>query len=113
MTQSQPLGDNSRSEIKAIAERINGLEDEADELKVQVADIKDQIKEEKAKAVSSGFDKKALDRVLKELRMEPDDRQGVLDLELVVDTYRKALDLPTNEEVLVEAARERINGTKA
>lgn len=86
------LGTNSKEALLGFARRVEKLDQE-------MAALSEDRKQVLAEAKSSGFDEKALKKVIKELAMDEGKRDKQLSFELVVDTYRKALDLPTNEAV--------------
>ena len=71
----------------------------------QIADLQEEVKQAKAEAKADGYDLKALNQVVKELRRGPDYQAAQLELELVLDTYRKAVDLPVTLEAAQEAVR--------
>lgn len=71
----------AKSQLKAIVERIERLEDEK-------KGIADDIREVYGEAKATGFDTKALRAVIRLRAMEPAERQ---ELEAVMDMYRDAL----------------------
>ena len=77
------------------AEAVHRLETQQASYKEKVKEVKEQIDAIYAKAAEIGHDKAALKRAIKELGMEADKRQAVLDLEAVTDRYREALGLET------------------
>lgn len=79
-------------------QNVDWLEEIA-ELQKQVKDLKDQLKAE-------GYDLKAFNQIVKELRRGSDYQAAQLELELVVHTYRKAAGLPVTLEAAQEAARQ-------
>lgn len=89
------VNDKTRDELARRAKEIIALEDQHAELKADAKEVKTQIGEAYTNAASAGFSPKVLRRVITEMRMEPDERQGVLDFEAEVDTYRRALGLDT------------------
>lgn len=86
------------STLKSIAERINRLEDE----KQEIADV---IKEVYVEAKSQGWNVKALRKIIREQRRPPD-----AEVEALVEQYKHKLgmlaDLP-----LGQAAIDRVNTT--
>ena len=100
------LGTNAKQTLISFARRVERLDGE-------MAALSEDRKQVLAEAKSSGFDEKALKKVIKELAMDEDKRDAQLSFELVVDTYRKALDLPTNEAVVVQEAKQRGGGGRA
>jgi uncharacterized protein (UPF0335 family) len=97
------LTNASKTALIEFARRVQNLDEE-------MAALSEDRKEVLAEAKSSGFDEKALKKVIKELAMDEDKRGKQLSFELVVDTYRRALDLPTNEQVTVREAKQRSGG---
>lgn len=81
------LGGNSREVLRERCRRRVEVLDQIDELK-------DELKTFKAEDKVDGFTEKAIGQVIKELRKGVDFQAGQLQLELEVDTYRKANDLP-------------------
>ncbi len=81
-------GDNSNQLLKSYAQRIAGLMD-------QINDIKSEVKSELQAAKSAGLDTKALNKIVKEMGMEPDAIQKQLAFEWEVDAYRRVVGLPT------------------
>lgn len=69
--------------LRSICERIERLE-------LERSSINEDIRSVFLESKSSGFDQKALKQVLKLRKMDADDRDN---MECIVDTYRKALDL--------------------
>lgn len=99
-TDTPAAGGNSRQAIVAYAERMTRLLD--DKLAVE-QDIK-ALKEE-MKGASFGKDEmKAFAQCVKELRRGPDYQSDQLQLELILDTYRQAVGLPTDLEVAQQRA---------
>jgi len=94
MTQA---GDNSDKMLKRFAERIAALMD-------QIKDIKDEVKTELQAAKAVGLDTKALNKVVREMGLEPDQMQKQLLFDFEVGAYRRAVGLPT--EPLQSPARE-------
>lgn len=82
--------------------RATALKEKLDE----IAELQEEVKQLKAEAKADGYDLKALNQVVKELRRGPDYQAAQLELELVLDTYRKAVDLPVTLEAAQEAARD-------
>jgi uncharacterized protein (UPF0335 family) len=96
MTQS-----NSQAELRALAGRLASVLD-------QIADLQEDAKTIKAEAKLSGFNPKVFNQVVKEQRRGAEYQADQLQLELELDTYRRALDLPVTLEqaqaaVLAEA----------
>jgi uncharacterized protein (UPF0335 family) len=103
---TETLGLNAKQTLISFARRIERLDGE-------MAALSEDRKQVLAEAKSSGFDEKALKKVIKELAMDEDKRGKQLSFELVVDTYRRALDLPTNEQVVAREAKQRSGGGRA
>jgi uncharacterized protein (UPF0335 family) len=74
--------DNIRESLRAVIERIERLE--ADK-----ADIAADIAEVKKKAKSDGFDVKVINTLIRERRKDADE---VEEFNIVLDTYRRALE---------------------
>lgn len=86
------IGDNSgRAELTRRAKGIAALLD-------QIADIQEEVKQLKAEAKADGYDMRALGKVIAELRKPPDYMVKQLQLEMVLDTYRESVGLPTTIE---------------
>ena len=81
-------GSNSEAQLRAAAETIKTLRE-------QIAALQDEIKVEVAAAKSSGFNMKALNRVIKDMMLEPEAMEKQLVLELEIDTYRRAVGVRT------------------
>jgi uncharacterized protein (UPF0335 family) len=94
---SNTIGSNSRERMAALARQI--MQHEAD-----AAENRGKAKELRTEAKQEGFDLKALNRCIKEIEKGPSYQAAQLELELVLDTYRRALDLPTTLEQAQERA---------
>jgi len=81
--------------------RANALKDILD----QIAELQEEAKEIRADAKSDGYDLKALNQVVKELRRGAEYQEKQLELELVLDTYRKAVGLPVTLDAAQEIVR--------
>lgn len=77
------IGGVAVDRLRSLIERIERLEEEKKGIQSDIRDIF-------AEAKSAGFDVKAMRTVLKLRKMNAADRD---EQELVVDTYRKALDI--------------------
>jgi len=88
-------GNKADAEIRRRAEIIAGKLDEVAELQAELKKLKEEAK-------ADGFDMKAFGQIVKEMRKGTDYQVAQLELELVLDTYRGAVGLPTD---LVEAQR--------
>ena len=86
-------GSASGKELERRAGVINGLEDQVADMKGQLKELQQQIKDELANAKSEGFNPRAVKQVCKELRMDPEDRDAVQQYEMELDTYRHAVGL--------------------
>jgi len=86
------------AELKRRAEALSSILD-------QIAELQEDAKQIRTEAKSDGYDLKALNQVVKELRKGADYQAGQLELELVLDTYRKAVGLPVTLDAAQEAAR--------
>ena len=76
------VGGVAADRLRSLIERIERLEEEKKELQSDIRDIF-------AEAKSAGFDVKAMRTILKLRKMNAADRD---EQEVVVETYRKALD---------------------
>lgn len=72
----------------------------------QIAELQVEAKDLKAEAKEDGYDMKAFGQIVKELRKGAKYQADQLQLELVLDTYRSAVDLPTDLEVAQQRARD-------
>lgn len=72
--------------------------DEISEKLNEIADLQDDVKALKKELKDDGYDAKAINKVLRELRMGADKMAAQLELELVLDTYRQAVGLPIDLE---------------
>ncbi len=89
----------AEAELKGVVERILRFEEE-------IAELKRDLKLEYKSAEGAGYDAKALKQIVKEKRGGKNYCEAQLEFELVVDTYRQALDLPiatTAEQSAVRA----------
>jgi uncharacterized protein (UPF0335 family) len=97
----QSPGGNSRAQIVAFAQRMQRLLDDKAAIDEDIKALKGEMKIE-----AFGKDEmKAFAQCVKELRRGPDYQSGQLQLELILDTYRGALDLPRDLEVAQTRAR--------
>ncbi|MFZ4807496.1 MAG: GapR family DNA-binding domain-containing protein [Hyphomicrobiaceae bacterium] len=71
----------------------------------QIDELQVQAKQIKAEAKQDGYDMKAFAQIVKECRRGADYQVAQLELELIVDTYRHAANLPVTLEAAQEAAR--------
>ncbi len=94
----EELGNNYAERLKSFVERWARLLDD-------IADLQEDLKQVKAEAKADGYDMKALAQVVKELRKDEDYRAAQLELHAVTNTYRRAVELPTNLEEAYRAAR--------
>lgn len=97
MSEPQEMGNNARERLNSLAKQIS------DHLN-DIADGQEEVKKLKAEAKSEGYDLKALGQIIKEMRKGPDYQAQQLTLELVLDTYREAADLPRTLEQAQSAA---------
>ena len=81
-------GDNSNAELKRFAERIA-------DFMGQIQEIKDDLKLELKAAKDAGFDIKALNKVVREMTMEPEKQEAQLEFDWAVGAYRRVLGLKT------------------
>lgn len=99
------IGDNHANE--ELRRRARALCDVLD----QIAELQEDAKEIKGEAKADGYDMKAFAQIVKEMRRGPDYQADQLQLELVLDTYRRAVDLPVTLDAAQEAAREAAGAT--
>jgi len=81
------MGGNSKAVLRERVQRRVDVLEQIDELKQTLKDYKDEDK-------ADGFTEKAIAQVIKEVRKGVDFQADQLQLELEVDTYRDANDLP-------------------
>lgn len=79
------------AELRRRAEFVAGKLDE-------VAELQGEMKKLKEEAKADGYDMKAFGQVVKEMRKGSDYQVTQLELELVLETYRGAVGLPTTLE---------------
>ena len=85
------IGGNAKAQLESYARRISeGLD--------KVAEGQEAVKLARAEAKADGYDLKALNACVKEMRKGAKHQVAQLELELVVGTYRRALGLPTDLE---------------
>ena len=84
------IGSNTAAELKAIVERIEGLEDEK-------RTISDDIKNVYSEAKATGFDAKILRKVIALRKVDPDVREETRSL---IDTYMHALGADDEESLV-------------
>jgi uncharacterized protein (UPF0335 family) len=72
----------------------------------EISDLQDEVKAKKAELKSDGYDMKAFNQIVKEMRRGAEFQAQQLELELVLDTYRKAVDLPVTLEDAQKRAAE-------
>ncbi|MCK9911304.1 DUF2312 domain-containing protein, partial [Microbacteriaceae bacterium K1510] len=81
------MGGNSKQVLRErVRRRVENLK--------QQDELKEEMKDFKAEDKADGFTEKAIAQVVKEMRKGVDFQSDQLQLELEVDTYRKANDLP-------------------
>lgn len=99
-TESEPgevIGGNAKASLESYARRIMAQLD-------TISEAQEAVKTAKGEAKSDGFDLKALGQCIKEMRKGPKQQAAQLELELVLDTYREALGLPTDLETAQKLA---------
>jgi uncharacterized protein (UPF0335 family) len=92
-------GNLVNEELKRRAERALDLQGE-------ITALQEDLKELFAEAKSDGYDMKAFKQIIKELRKGPEFQQAQLELELILDTYRRGVNLPTTLEEAQQAVGE-------
>lgn len=86
------MTDNTgKAQIKAYAERITRLEDEA-------LALKEDLKEVRSEAKSNGFNTKALNAAIKFHRMTSEQRQEAEQFQMELDLYVDAIEGVSNED---------------
>lgn len=101
MTDTPTPGSNARGALRDYAARMTRLLDDKAAIDEDIKALKGEMK-----AASFGKDEmKAFAQIVKEMRKGPDYQADQLQLELVLDTYRRAVDLPTDLEVAQSRAR--------
>lgn len=98
-TSLHQLGGNAREALATMARDISDLLND-------IADLQERVKEKKAEAKNVGYDMKALGQIIRELRKGAKYQAAQLELELILGTYREAVDLPTDLRVAQERAAE-------
>lgn len=93
------FGGNTQQVLRSYGRRLSNILNE-------IADLQDDAKQVRAEAKADGYEVKVLNKVIQELRRGEDYRQGQLELELMLNTYRAAMDLPTTLEAAQTQARE-------
>ena len=93
------FGGNTQQVLRSYGRRLSNILNE-------IADLQDDAKQVRAEAKADGYEVKVLNKVIQELRRGEDYRQGQLELELMLNTYRAAMDLPTTLEDAQTQARE-------
>lgn len=93
------IGDNSNSDLRSRAEELAGVLDD-------IAELQDRAKKIKSDAKAEGYDMKAFNQVVKEKRRGAAAMADQLQLELVLDTYRKGIGLPVTLEEAQRIATE-------
>lgn len=92
-------GNLVNEELKRRAENASTLLDE-------IAEKQEDLKAIYAAAKADGYDMKAFKQIIKEQRKGPEFQVAQLELELVLDTYRTGVGLPTTLEDAQKAAGE-------
>lgn len=90
-------GNLANEELKRRAGQAGTLLDE-------IAEKQEDLKTLYAGAKADGYDMKAFRQIIKELRKGPEFQHAQLELELVLDTYRRGVGLPTTLEAAQEAS---------
>lgn len=95
------IGDNSSNDdLKRLAENMQRLLDDKAEIDAGIRALKEAAK-------SDGYDMKAFNQVVRELRKGSDYQQGQLELELVLDTYRRGVGLPVTLDAVQAVSRQQ------
>lgn len=90
-----------------IRRRAKELCDKLDE----IAELQEDVKTLKSDAKSEGYDMKAFAQIVREMRRGPKYQSDQLQLELVLDTYRQAVELPITLEDAQRRAAEAASTT--
>lgn len=93
------LGGNAAETFRR---RVQDISDKLDE----IAELQDAVKDLKKDLKTDGYDAKAVNKVLREMRLGPEKMASQLELELVLDTYRHAVGLPVDLETAQRLAKE-------
>lgn len=89
-----------------VNEELKRRAGDASTLLDEIAEKQEDLKAIYAAAKGDGYDMKAFKQIIKELRKGPEFQQAQLELELVLDTYRKGVNLPTTLEEAQQAVGE-------
>lgn len=73
-----------------------------------IAEQQELIKGWKAEDKADGYEEKAITHVIKEMRGGPDKQAANLEMEDIVDTYRRGLGLPTTLEAAQAEQRKTV-----
>jgi len=92
-------GNLVNEELRRRAENLSRLLDDKAEIDADIKALKQAAKDD-------GYDMKAFGQVVKELRKGPEYQAAQLELELVLETYRKGVGLPVTLEAAQTAARD-------
>lgn len=92
------MGDNANADLKGRAQEMAAVLDE-------IAEMQERVKDIKAAAKQDGYDMKAFGQVVRELRRGASYLCDQLELELVLDTYRRGVGLPVTLDAAQELAR--------
>lgn len=94
-----PTDNHGALELKRRAERRVQLMND-------IAELQEELKQLKAEDKADGYNEKALGNVIKSLRKDASWHAAQLELELELETYRKAVGLPTDIEEAQKRVRE-------
>lgn len=94
------MGSNQAN--RALRRRARAMVDKLDE----IAELQDEVKALKADAKTDGYNMKAFNAIVREMRKDAEYRVAQHELEAVLKTYRQAAELPTTLEEAHKAATE-------
>ncbi len=89
----------SNSQLKGLAQSMATKLNEKDEIAGEIKELRDEVKQ-------LGFNTKAFNQIVKEMRKGAKYQADQLELELELTTYRRESGLPTDLAVAQERARE-------
>ena len=93
------LGDNAGADIRGRAKELASVLDD-------IAALQERAKAIKSEARLDGYDMKAFSQIVREMRRGPDYQCAQLELELVLQSYRRGVGLPVTLEEAQRLARE-------
>ncbi|WP_168464377.1 DUF2312 domain-containing protein [Wolbachia endosymbiont of Ctenocephalides felis wCfeT] len=85
--------------VKITADELRGYIERIEKLEQEKKDVQDHIRDVYAKAADEGWDTKVMKQVVRLRKMDDDDRE---EQEILLDTYKRALGMSGEEELLSE-----------